>query len=272
MRLCFIVIAGILMGFSIIYAASGSLLDESSWRQGKDDLAAGKAREAGEFFQSLLKKYPQEPDLHLMYAMASLKLGDTTRAEIHTRKVLEMAPGHVDAWTFMGWLNLEVHKDFSAAIEAYERVVRLVPDSPSAHNNLGVAYKKNSDLDRARKSFNRAIVLRKTFTEAWSNRGWVHFEQMKMAAARRDFERVLELNATDEGALYGLSRVLRKTRDYRGAQDALGRLISQSPNFVYWLEWVQVQLVWRYWVLILLALAFLGYSRFRKMRAKSYGS
>ena len=272
MRLCFIVVAGILMGLSITYAASGSLLEESSWRQGKDYLAAGKVREATEVFQGLLKRYPLEPDLHLMYAMASLKLGDTTRAEIHARKALEIAPGHVDAWTFIGWLNLEVRKDFSAATEAYERVVRLVPDSPTAHNNLGVAYKKIRDLDRARKSFNRAIVLRKTFTDAWSNRGWVHFEQMKLAAARRDFEQVLELNATDEGSLYGLSRVLRKSRDYRGALDVLERLISQSPNFVYWLEWVQVQLVWRYWVLILLALALLGYSRFRKMRAKSYGS
>ncbi len=272
MRPCSFVIVGVLLGILFAHSAKSSLLEEHSWRQGKDDLAAGKTREAREAFDGLLRKYPQEPDLHLMFAMATLKLGDTTRAEIHARKVLEIAPGHVDGWTFIGWLNLEVRKDFSAATEAYERVVRLVPDSPTAHNNLGVAYKKNGDLDQARKSFNRAIVLRKSYAEAWSNRGWVHFEQGKWPEASNDFEQALKLDGKDEGALYGLSRVLRRSRDYAGAQEALGKLISQSPNFVYWLEWGQVQLVRYYWVLILMVLALLGYSRFRKMRAKSYGS
>jgi len=263
---------GILLGFSFAYSASTSLLEERSWRQGKDDLAAGKTREAREAFEGLLGKYPREPDLHLMFAMASLRLGDTTRAETHARKVLEIAPSHVDGWTFLGWLNLEVRKDLAAAIEAYERVVRLFPDSPTAHNNLGVAYKKRGELDKARKSFNRAIIRRKSYAEAWSNRGWVQFEQEKWAEARRDFEQALKLDEKDEGALYGLSRVLRRSRDYAGAQEALGKLISQSPNFVYWLEWAEVQLVRRYWVLLLAAIALFGYTKFRKMRAKSYGS
>ncbi len=262
----------IVIGISFTIGVAGSLREEPTWRQAKDDLAVGKVSEASAALEKLLQKYPQEPDLHLMFAMASLKLGDPTRAEMHAMKVLEIAPSHVDGWTFLGWLNLEVRKDFAAATVAYKRVVEMFPDSPTAHNNLGVAYKRNGELDLARKSFNRAIVMRKTFAEAWSNRGWVHFEERKWPEARQDFERALELDANDEAALHGLARVLKKTRDYRGSEAALRKLLSQSPNFVYWLEWVQVQLVWRYWVLLLLALAVVGYSRFRKMRAKANGS
>ena len=251
--------------------ASQSLREEPTWSGAKKNMAAGKVTEAHQAFEALLKKYPREPDLHLMFAMASLKLGDSTRAEIHAKKVLEIAPDHVDGWTFYGWLNLEVRKDFAVATTAYKRVVDMFPDSPTAHNNLGVAYKRNGELDLARKSFNRAIVIRKAYGEAWTNRGWVHFEERKWPEARHDFERALELNAKDEAALHGLSRVLKRTRDYRGSEAALRKLLSQSPNFVYWLEWVQVQLVWRYWVLLLLALAIVGYSRFRKVRAKSNG-
>jgi tetratricopeptide (TPR) repeat protein len=54
-----------------------------------------------------------------------------------------------------------------------------------------------------------------------------------------DFEAALKLNPNDDGALYGLSQSLREARDYGGAQRALSELIARSPNFVYWLEWVE---------------------------------
>ena len=69
-----------------------------------------------------------------------------------------------------------------------------------------------------------------------------------------------------------MSRVLKQVRDYSGAQEALKKLISRSPNFVYWLEMAQLQLVRYYWVLLLIAGGFLVHSRYRKMRAKNDGS
>ncbi|NIO11699.1 MAG: tetratricopeptide repeat protein, partial [Deltaproteobacteria bacterium] len=141
-----------------------------------------------------------------------------------------------------------------------------------AHNNLAVALKRNGDLEKALDVFNRAVGLREGYAEAWSNRGWVHFEQEKWREARADFEKALSLNPQDQGALYGMSRVLKQQRDYVGAQQALRKLISRSPNFVYWLQLAQLQLVRYYWVLILIALAFLVHSKYRKMRLKSYGS
>ncbi|NIO11698.1 MAG: tetratricopeptide repeat protein, partial [Deltaproteobacteria bacterium] len=80
-------------------------------------------------------KYPKEPDLHLLLAMTSLKLGDASQAEVYIRRSLQLAPDHVEASTLLGWLNMEVHKNYPAAIEAYSKVVRLVPGSPEAHNN-----------------------------------------------------------------------------------------------------------------------------------------
>ena len=69
-----------------------------------------------------------------------------------------------------------------------------------------------------------------------------------------------------------MSRVLKQMRDYVGAQKSLRKLISRSPNFVYWLEMAQLQLVRYYWVLLLIALGFLVHSWYRKMRVKNYGS
>lgn len=263
-------ILGICLSFA--YGQSGSSLTrETLWQQGRRYLAEGKAAEAKGIFEDLLKKYPKEPDLHLFLGIASLRLQDTQAAEIHINKVLALAPDHVEARTLLGWLKMEVYRDYPAAIKEYVRVIELKPDTAEAFNNLGVAYKKNGDLEKAVGSFNRALELRRDYSEVLSNRGWSYAEQRRWSEARRDFERALELDPDDAGALYGLSRVLRQQRDYAGAQKALKSLIARSPNFLYWLEWGQILLVRYYWVGILIAVALLLRSRYRKARRKPNG-
>lgn len=282
LRSCGLSLAGVLgICFSLAYGGGGllaqaqagsPLLEESQWVQGKRYLAEGKAGEAKAAFEDLLEKYPQEPDLRLFLGIVSLRLRDAQAAEVHIRRVLGLAPNHVEARTLLGWLQMEVHKDYAAAIEEYATVVQLRPDFPEAHNNLGVAFKKKGDLEKAMESFNRALELRGDYSEAWSNRGWVYAEQKKWSEARGDFERALEFKPDDEGALYGLSRVLKEARDYAGAQKALRSLVVRSPNFVYWLEWGQLQLLRSYWVLLLIVTAFVLRSQYKKVRGKFYGS
>jgi hypothetical protein len=47
--------------------------------------------------------------------------------------------------------------------------------------------------------------------------------------------------------------------------------MARSPNFVYWLEWGQLQLVRYYWVLLLIAGAFFLQSQYKKVRRRSHG-
>lgn len=263
---------GLTVALSLAYAQQGSSLQQSSqWEQGKKYLAEGKASEAKGVFEDLLKRYPKEPEIHLALAFSLLRLRDVQAAEAHIRRALVLAPDHIEARTLLGWINLEVRRDYSSAIEDYARVVQLEPALPEGHNNLGVAYKKKGDWERALASFSRALALRENYSEAWSNRGWVYIEQKKWHEARSDFEQALRINPRDEGALYGLAQVLRAARDYRGAQEALRKLIAQSPNFVYWLEWGELQLIRYYWLPLLVAGAFFLRAQYRKVRRKSDG-
>jgi tetratricopeptide (TPR) repeat protein len=109
------------------------------------------------------------------------------------------------------------------------------------------------------------------FSAALNNRGWTFAEQDRWSEARRDFEQALKVNPQDDGALYGLSQALREVRDYAGAQEVLGQLISRSPNFVYWLEWGRIGLIRYWWVLLTIALAIFFKGRFKKARVESHG-
>ena len=255
----------------LAYSAENPASREQRWELGKKYLAEGKSKEAKGVFKELAESYPKDPDLHLFLALASLRLRDPTAAEISVRRALCLEPNHVEARTLLGWLSMEIRRDFPAAIEAYARVVALKPDRPEAHNNLGVALKKNGELDKAIENFSRAVGLRSDYGEALSNRGWAYAEQEKWREARADFEQALKFNPDDEGALYGLSQALREVRDYAGAEQTLRRLIARAPNFVYWLEWGRVELVRHYWVFLLVAVLVYLQGRYRRTRRRSDG-
>ena len=269
--LCLTGLLGI--AFSVAYGqAASSLSEESQWRQDKQYLAEGKAREAKVVLADLAKRYPREADLHLVLAIASLRLREAQAAELYVRQALAIAPDHAEARTLLGWIDLEIRRDYDAAVQEYSRVAELKPEFAEAYNNLGVALKKTGDLEQAVVNFNRALELRAGYGEARSNRGWVYVEQKRWREAREDFEQALKSDPQDEGALYGLSQVLKEARDYAGAAQALRSLMARSPNFVYWLEWGRLQLVRYYWVLLLAAAALFAQAQYKKrIRRQAHG-
>jgi len=261
------------IAFSVAYGqVTSSLPEESQWRQGKQYLAEGKAREAKVVLADLAKRYPREADLHLVLAIASLRLREAQAAELYVRQALAIAPNHAEARTLLGWIDLEIRRDYDAAVQEYTKVAELKPEFAEAYNNLGVALKKKGDLEKAMVNFNRALELRAGYGEARSNRGWVYVEQKRWREAREDFEQALKSDPQDEGALYGLSQVLKEARDYAGAAQALRSLMARSPNFVYWLEWGRLQLVRYYWVLLLVAAALFAQAQYKKrVRRQAHG-
>lgn len=266
-------VLAVLMGIGFSFAAGNeaSLLSDKRWEQARKDLAQGKAAEAKAEIDELLTQYPNEADLHLFLGMALLRLRDPRGAEAAARRAIALNPQHVDARTFLAWIELEVRGDVDAAINEYQKVVELHPELPDAYSNLAVAEKRKGELDRAVANLNLALERKPDFASALTTRGAILAEQDKWADARRDFEAALKLDPRDDGALYGLAQARREARDYAGAQSALSELISRSPNFIYWLEWGRIGLIRYWWVLLSMAVALALKGRFKKARTQANG-
>ena len=262
---------GLGIGFSGAAESDSPLASDKQWQQARKDLAQGKAGEAKAAFDELLKRHPNEADLHLFLGMSLLRLRDPRAAILAIKKAIEVNPSHVEARTLLGYVELEVRGDADAAIKEYRKVIELRAGSPEAHSNLAVAQKKKGDLDQAIVSLNRALELKPGFAAALTTRGSIYAEQYKWTEARRDFEQALRLNPDDDGALYGLSQALREARDYGGAQGALSELIARSGNFVYWLEWGRIGLIRYWWVLLSITIALVARARFKKARTPANG-
>lgn len=266
-------IVAVLIGLGLSDAADtrSPLPNDKRWEQARKDLAQGKAGEAKSAFEELLKEYPNEADLHLFLGMAKLRLRDPQGAVLAAKRAIAINPQHIDARTFLAWIELEVRGDADAAIGEYQKIIELHPELPHAYSNLAVAYKRKGDLDRALANLGKALERKPEYAAALTTRGGILAEQGKWAEARRDFEAALKVDPRDDGALYGLSQALREARDYRGAQQALSELISRSPNFVYWLEWGRIGLIRYWWVLLSIAIGLALRSRFKKARTQANG-
>lgn len=244
---------------------------DQRWQQARKDLAEGRAAAAKTEFEELLKTYPRDADLQLFLGMANLRLRDAQGAALAARRAIQLNPRHIDARTFLAWIELEVLGDPDAAISQYRKIITLRPELADAYVNLAVAQKRKGTLDQALVSLNQALELKPDYAAALTTRGGILAEQDRWAAARRDFEAALALDPRDDGALYGQAQALREAHDYAGAQRLMSELISRSPNFIYWLEWGRIGLIRYWWVLLTVAIALALQGRLKKARTEVNG-
>jgi tetratricopeptide (TPR) repeat protein len=266
-------VLAVLIGLGLSYAADteSPLPSDKRWDQARKDLAQGKAGEAKSAFEGLLKQYPNEADLHLFLGMAQLRLRDPQAAVIAAKRAIALEPRHIEARTFLAWVEMEVRGDADAAIKEYQSVIELRPDLPEAYTNLATAQKRRVNLPDAIASLNKALELNGNLGTALNNRGWIYAAQEKWPEARRDFEAALKIEPQDQGALQGMALVLEKERNYAEAQRILARLNSDSPNFVYWLNWGRIGLIRYWWILLSVAIALALGARFKKARTEANG-
>ena len=266
-------VLAVLIGLGLSHAADNKspLPSDTRWEQARKDLAQGKADNARSAFEELLKDYPNDADLHLFLGMAKLRLRDPQGAVLAAKRAIALNPQHIDARTFLAWIELEVRGDADAAIGEYKKIIELHPELPDAYSNLAVAQKRKGELQQALVSLHKALELKPDNASALTMRGGILADQGEWIEARRNFEAALKLDPRDDGALYGLSQALREDRDYAGAQRALGQLNSRSPNFVYWLEWGRIGLIRYWWILLSLAIALALRARFKKARTEANG-
>ena len=104
-----------------------------------------------------------------MTAKAATRLGRHAEAAEHYARVAERGPGFAQA-LFKQAVHHTQQKRYDQALEAFETVVKLLPDDPAAHSNLGAVLYHLGRTDEALASFDRALAINPDFEDARNNR------------------------------------------------------------------------------------------------------
>jgi tetratricopeptide (TPR) repeat protein len=101
------------------------------------------------------------------------------------------------------------------AEEAYHAVLKLKPDDPAAHGNLGKLLEDQARYQEAEAELNEAVKLQPEHGWVWVLRGWVYADMGQWEKASADFIKATQCKEPDEEAWY--SRAMLHLRD--GNQD-----------------------------------------------------
>ena len=162
---------------------------------------------------------------------ALLSLGKTDEAYLHFQAAAEINPLDPMSRSNLG-AYLQEHGHMAEAIEKYNRVITLTSDPgllAATYANLGAAYRKLGEDEKARTSYDQALRLNPNQYNAYLGLGELLEKQSRLDDAISNYSKAVELRPTDTGFLL-LGRALERTGRRSEALAAYQTALKLSPE------------------------------------------
>jgi tetratricopeptide (TPR) repeat protein len=130
-----------------------------------------------------------------------------------------------------GSLSLTEGKPDEAIIQLKEAVV-LNPDSPKAHNLLGIAYFQKKDYRLAAKEYEKATNLNPSYAQAYNNLGSAYFMSGEISSAEDMFKKAISLSPGLVSSYYGLGTLLATQGRVEECSHYFSKAIELDPDFL----------------------------------------
>jgi len=132
-------------------------------------------------------------------------------------------------------LGIAYHKkgEYDRAIEAYRKALEPKPDLYQAWNNLGNAYRAKGEHNQAIEAFHKALELKPDYSEAWNNLGTAYDEKGEHDQAIEAYRKALELKPDLHEAWYNLGVVYGMKGEHDQAIEALHKALELQPDDSY---------------------------------------
>jgi putative PEP-CTERM system TPR-repeat lipoprotein len=212
-----------------------------------------------------IAKYPDDAALLLIAARLDLQASDYSAGEAKLRRVLELAPATLQAYSMLGGLYIrekkldEARREFEAlaarhsspvgahtmvgmilqmqnnpveAIKAYERALKIDPSAPVPANNVAFLYAEtDGNLDQAL-SLAKAAAERLPDEPAITDTiGWVYYKKQLPVLAVAAFEQAVQKAPRNPEFQYHLGLAYVQAGDTQKARRALEEALRLSPTF-----------------------------------------
>ena len=172
----------------------------------------------------------QPPQLSVAFLINLFQKGDLQGLDSQLHDLLRSYPLSPALWELQGALEKARNKK-QAALRAFRFAAMLGPDSPTSHNNLGLALQDDGQLDAAMASFHRATGLKPDYFEAFRNLGLAQKSAGERDSAIESFQRAIKIRPDYAEGHYSLANMLSSLNRFDEALESFERALSLRPDF-----------------------------------------
>lgn len=130
---------------------------------------------------------------------------------------------------FNSGVALYHQKEFSKAIQAYQKVIQLDPAHVEAYNNLGIIYQALGEMERAFEAFQKSIEINPKYEKGYNNLGILLFLKGRYEQAQEVFEKGLAINPNNVDSYLHLGILFKKKGEWEKAIESYQKALGIQP-------------------------------------------
>ena len=182
-------------------------------------------------YNTAVELYPEDATYHNALGLAYWARGFKDKAEKHFKEAIDLDPDYSEALNNLGALYIELER-WDLAIEYCEAALKnIYYRTPEiAHNNIGWAYYRKGDYEKAVKHFKKAIEANPGYALAYNNMGLAYNRLDRPEKARRAFEKAIDRAPRYLDAYLNLGRVLAHLKEKEAALKAFEKVVELAPE------------------------------------------
>lgn len=191
----FIILIFIATGYLLI-AISRYWFADTLYAKAKGLNRSGSPSEAEKLLLSAVKISPGEPYYHLELSESYTKLSLSEKAIEESQKAIDLSPGNVNLrraeFSMYIRLSLIDPKYLLPAVGALEEAIKMAPTDAKLFYNLGLAYARIGQEDKAISTIQKTIDLKPNYKEARLAHAFILIEKKEYQKARDELNYILE--------------------------------------------------------------------------------
>ena len=120
-------------------------------------------------------------------------------------------------------------KDFSKAIQAYQKVIELDPSYVEAYNNLGIIYQMIGDVEKASGAYRKSTEINPKYEKGYNNLGILLLLEGRYEEASEAFRKALAINANSIESHIHLGILFKKKGLSQEAIESYQKALAIDP-------------------------------------------
>jgi Flp pilus assembly protein TadD len=130
---------------------------------------------------------------------------------------------------FNSGVTFYYQKNFSKAIQAYEKVIELDPTYVEAYNNLGIIYQTTGDTKSAFRAYQKSTEINPRYEKGYNNLGLLFLLEGRYEEALEVFQKALAINSNNIESHINLGILFKKKGQGEKAIESYQKALAIDP-------------------------------------------